>query len=94
MSFIGMYFVGAVFNLVFLILSIIGYCYIARKTGNRFIFWLLFAGAWLVSCISYIFLIYGTHSDVWYMTLIRIIAYLLFLTTIISMFLELVRFKK
>jgi hypothetical protein len=94
MSFVGMYFVGGVFNLVFLTLSIIGYYYIARKTGNKFTFWLLFASAWLVSCISYIFLIFGIPSGVWYITLIRIVTYLLFLATIISMFLELVRFKK
>ena len=94
MNFIGMYLVGGVFNLAFLILSIIGYFYVARKTGKKFIFWLLFASAWLVSCISYIFLIFGTHSDVWYITLVRIVTYLLFLATIISMFLELGRFKK
>lgn len=94
MSFVGMYFVGGVFNLVFLILSITGYYYIARKTGNKFTFWLLFASAWLVSCISYILLIFGIPSDAWYITSIRIVTYLLFLATIISMFLELVRFKK
>ena len=94
MSFVGMYFVGGLFNLVFLILSIVGYFYIYRKTGHKFIFWLLFASAWLVSCISYVLLIFGTHSDVWYITLIRIVTYLLFLATIISMFLELVKSKK
>jgi hypothetical protein len=94
MSFIGMYFVGGAFNLVFLILSILGYYYVAHKTGNKFIFWLFFAGAWLVSFISYIFLISGAPSDVWYITLIRIVTYLFFLATIISMFLELSRLKK
>ena len=94
MSFIGMYIVGGAFNLVFLVLSIVGYFYIARKTSNKFIFWLLFAGAWLVSCISYILLISGVHSEVWYMTVIRVVLYLLFLGAIISMFLELVRCKK
>ena len=94
MSFVGMYFVGGVSNLVLLILSIIGYFYIARKTGNKFIFWLLLASAWLVSFISYILLIFGSPSDIWYMTLIRTVIYLFFLATIINMFLELGRFKK
>jgi len=94
MSFVGMYFIGGAFNLAFFILSIIGYFYIARRTGNKFIFWLLLASAWLVSFISYIFLIFGSPSDVWYMTLIRTVTYLLFLATIINMFLELGRFKK
>lgn len=94
MNFISMYLVGGIFNVVFLILSIIGYFYVARKTAKKFIFWLLFASAWLVSCISYILLIFGTPADIWYITFIRIVTYLLFLATIISMFIELSRFKK
>lgn len=94
MSSVAMYFVGGAFNLVFLILCVIGYYYVARKTNNKFIFWLLFAGAWLVSCISYIFLIFGASSGVWYMTFIRVVSYILFLSTIFSMFVELARLKK
>jgi hypothetical protein len=91
MSFVGMYVVGAISNLVFLILSLIGYFYIARRTGNKLAFWLIFASAWLVSFISYISLMFGAPSDVWYITSLRIVTYLLFLATIISMFLELKR---
>jgi hypothetical protein len=94
MSFIGMYIVGAAFNLVFLILSIAGYFYIARRTGNKFIFWLLFAAAWFFSFLSYIFLLTGTPSDMWYITLIRIITYIFFLATIISLFVELIKAKR
>jgi len=94
MNFVGMYFVGGIANLVFFVLSIVGYFYIASKTGNKFVFWLLFAGGWLVSCISYILLILGSPSDVWYMTSIRIVTYLFFLATIISMFSELGRIRK
>ena len=94
MSYIGMYFVGGAFNLVFFILSVVGYFYIARKTGKRFIFWLPFAGAWLVSFISYLLLIFGTPSDMWYITFIRVVTYILFLSTITSMFVELKRTKK
>jgi len=94
MSSVGMYYIGGAFNLVFFILSIIGFFYVTHKTNNKFIFWLPFAGAWLVSFISYVFLILGSPSNIWYITLIRVITYLLFLTAIINMFLELARFKK
>lgn len=94
MSPVSMYYVGGIFNLVFLVLSIAGYYYVARKTGNKLMFWLLFACAWLFSCISYVFLIYGAPSGAWYITLIRILTYLFFLGTIISMFIALAKFRK
>jgi hypothetical protein len=94
MNLTGMYLVGGIFNLVFFILSIIGYCSIARKTGNKFTFWWFFAVAWLLSLISYVLLITGTPSDAWYITTIRICTYIFFLATIISMFVELARLKK
>jgi len=93
MSSVGMYYVGGIFNLIFLVLSFIGYFYINRKTGTAFMFWLLFAAAWLLSFISYIFLIFGAASDAVFITVIRIFTYIFFLATIISMFMELKRKK-
>lgn len=89
-----MYYVGLVSNLVFLLLSIFGYLYISNKTGKRYLFVILFAASWLVSGLSYVFLVSGTPADEWYITLIRIITYILFLNTIISLIVELARFKK
>jgi hypothetical protein len=89
-----MYFVGLISNLVFLVLSIWGYFYVVRKTGNKFLFIILFAAAWLVSALSYILLISGTPADVWYITCIRITNYILFLAATVSLIVELIRIKR
>jgi len=94
MNFVGMYFVGGAFNLVFLVLSIIGYYYIVRKNGSRLALWWYFGAAWLLSLVSYIFLIFGTPSDALIITIIRVLTYLFFLAAIISMFVEIAKLKK
>ncbi len=75
-------------------LSIIGYFYITRKTGIKFVFWLFFAAAWFFSLVSYIILIFGAPADAWYITLIRVLNYIFHTATIISLFVELVKLKK
>lgn len=89
-----MFYVGLVDNLIFVILSIWGYFYIYRKTGKKWNFIPIFAAAWLASAISYILLISGVSADIWYITFIRIVSYVLFLATIIVMIIELARPKR
>ena len=90
----AMYYVGCGFNWLFVLLCTGGYFYIVNKTGKKWGFILIFAAAWLVSGLSYIFLIVGTSSGEWYITLLRIIAYILFLTMILSLIVELMKFRK
>ena len=90
----AMYIVGLVFDIIFTVMLIIAYFYLYRKTGNRFVFPILFAAAWFVSIFSYVFLIAGAPADAWYITLIRIINYILFLGTIVSLMVELRNLKK
>ncbi len=90
----AMYIVGLAANIIFLVLNIFGYFYIAGKTGYRHIFLIFFAAAWLLSAISYIFLISGVSSEEWYITLSRILSYVFFLATMISIMIELARMKK
>ena len=89
-----MYYVGLISNLIFLVLAIFGYFYISRKTMRRYLFLIPFASAWLFSGLSYIFLISGTTADQWYITLLRILTYLLFLCSIVSLIVELSRLRK
>jgi hypothetical protein len=84
----AMYYVGLGFNLVLLLLSLGGYFYVSRKTGKKWSFLAIFAGAWAISAISYIFLIYGAASSVWYITLLRVLTYLVFLATLLAFFSE------
>jgi hypothetical protein len=87
-------YVGCGFDWLFVALCLGGYFYILTKTGKRWLFLLLFAAAWLVMGVSYICLISGVAAGEWYITLIRIIGYGLFLAMILTMLIELARFKK
>ena len=89
MSVPAMYYVGCGFNWLFVLLCLIGYFHISTKTGKKWSFILIFAAAWLVSGVSYIFLISGVSSGEWLITLLRVITYILFLTTISTIIVEL-----
>ena len=90
----AMYYVGCGFNWLFVLLSIGGYFYILSKTGKKWGFILIFAAAWAFSGLSYIFLINGVSSGEWYITLLRVITYMLFLTMLLTLILELMKFGK
>ena len=90
----AMYFVGCGFNWLFVLLSVGGYFYILDKTGKKWGFILIFAAAWMVSGLSYIFLINGVSSGEWYITLLRVISYILFFTMLFTLILELLKFGK
>ena len=86
-----MYIVGCVFNWLFVFLSLGAYFYILHKTGEKLVFLPIFASAWVASGISYVLLIGGASAGEWYITLIRIITYILFLTTLLTLTVELAR---
>ena len=90
----AIYYVGLTFNLLFLLISIGGYFYITNKTGKKCYFFLLFAAAWMVSGLSYVFLINGVASSEWYITLLRVMTYIIFLTMLLDLILELTKFGK
>ncbi len=91
---VPMYYVGLISNLIFLLLGIFGYIYISRKTGAKYLFVITFAAAWLLSALSYVFLISGTSANEWFITLIRIVSYVFFLTTLVSLIVELSRLAR
>jgi hypothetical protein len=87
----AMYYVGLIANVIFLALSIFSYFYISRKTGVKYLFLIIFAVGWLFSALSYVFLVAGSSADIWYITVIRVVFYVTFLATIVSLIFELSR---
>jgi hypothetical protein len=87
----AMDYVGLVFNVVLLALSVFGYIYISNKAGKRWSFILFFACAWLVSALSYILLICGIDAASAMVTGIRILLYILFVAATVSLIVELVK---
>ncbi len=93
MSIPAMYYVGCGFNCLFMLLALGAYFYISSKTGRKLVFLPIFATAWATSAISYVLLISGVSTGEWYITLIRIILYVLFLATLLTLIVELSRPK-
>jgi len=91
---IPMNYIGLGFNCLFVLLCLGGYFYILNRTGQKWIFLLLFASAWFVSAISYIFLISGVAAGDWSITLLRTVNYLLFTVTILTAIAELTKSGK
>lgn len=87
----AMHYVGCGFNWLFVLVSLGGYLYIMNKTAIRWNFLLVFATAWAISGFSYIFLINGVEAGEWYITLLRVITYILFLATLITSFAEIIK---
>ncbi len=88
-----MYYVGCGFNWLLFIVSLGAYFYIGRKTGKKLAFLPIVAAAWVTSAISYLLLIGGASAGEWYITLIRVITYVLFLSTLLTLTVELSRPK-
>jgi hypothetical protein len=89
MSVPAMNYIGFSFNCLFVLLCLGGYFCVLSKTGKKWTFLLIFASAWFVSAISYIFLIAGVAAGEWYITMLRTILYVLFLATILTAIAEL-----
>jgi hypothetical protein len=89
-----MNYIGCGFNWLFVLLCLGGYFCVLSKTGKKWIFLLIFAAAWFVSGISYIYLIVGVAAGEWYITLIRTVTYVLFLATILTAIAELRKLGK
>ena len=94
MSVPAMYYVGCGFDWFLMLLTLGGYFYILRKTGKKWVFMLIFTVEWMVMGLSYVFLISGASAGEWYITLIRIVGYVLFVAMILTMIIELAKLGK
>jgi len=80
-----MYFVNCGFAWCLMLLCIAGYFYILRKTGKKWAFWPIFAGAWLMYGVSHSLILSGVSASEWYMTLLRVLGYLLVVASLFSL---------
>ncbi|HEX7364632.1 MAG TPA: hypothetical protein VF366_05660 [Dehalococcoidia bacterium] len=87
-------YIGLGFNWLFVVLTLVGYFYLRSQTGKKWIFLVLWASAWGVMGISYIFLVSGMTAGDCTITSIRTIGYLLFTSTIIMAIAELSKLPK
>ena len=77
-----MYYVNVGFAWFFVMLSMGGYVYTLSKTGEKWAFWPLFAGGWTMFAVSHSLLVSGVSSNEWYMTLFRVLGYVLILVSL------------
>ncbi|MFC2058313.1 hypothetical protein ACFLTS_01530 [Chloroflexota bacterium] len=89
MSVPAMNYVGCGFDWLFMLLCTGGYFYTLKKTGKRWNFWLIFAASWVVFGVSYLLIISGIPSREWYITMLRVIGYVLVTATIFSLIVKL-----
>jgi hypothetical protein len=90
----AMDYIGLSFNVLFFLLCLCGYFYIMGKTGRNWAFLPIWASAWFVSGVSYVFLIVGVAAGHWSITLLRTALYVLFLAAISTSIAELLKLKK
>ena len=77
-----MYYVNVSFTWFLMLLSIAGYFYVSRKQGEKWAFWPVSIAAWAVFAISHTLLIAGVSTDAWYLTLLRVLGYLLMVSAL------------
>ena len=72
-----MYYVNISFTWLLVLISIAGYFYISNKQGEKWAFWPISAAAWALFGTSHALLIAGISANVWYITLLRVLGYVL-----------------
>lgn len=83
-----MYFVNCGFAWCLMLLCIAGYFYILRKTGKKWAFWPVFAAAWTMYGVSHSLVLSGVSASEWYMTLLRVLGYVLVLAALCTLIVD------
>jgi ABC-type Co2+ transport system permease subunit len=78
----AMYYVNVSFTWVLMAVSIGGYFIVSKKQGEKWAFWPIVAAAWAVFATSHTLLVAGTSTDEWYLTLLRVLGYVLMLVAL------------
>lgn len=81
----AMYYVNVCFAWILVVLSISGYFYVSKKIGEKLVFWPIFAASYVVFGISHTLILTGTSADEWYMTLLRVLGYVLMTSSLITL---------
>lgn len=83
MDYPAVYYVNAVFAWILVVSSVAGYFVVSRKFGEKWVFWPIFAAAWTLFGTSHTLLLAGTSSDAWYILLLRVLAYVLLVSSVL-----------
>jgi len=86
-----MYYVNVSFTWILAVLSIAGYFYTLKNKSQGWAFWPLSAAAWALFGTSHAMLIGGVSTDEWYMTVLRILAYLLMICALLMLMVKVKR---
>ncbi len=88
------YFVNFGFAWLLVLLAIVGYFLTLKRTGEKWIFWIILALGWALLAISYTLLIAGVPAGVGYLTAIWISSYVLVLASLVLLFIKLTKVGK
>ena len=83
-----MYYVNCGFSWFIVLLAIVGYFYILRKTARKQAFWPILTAGWTMFGVSHSLIIGGVPTGEWYMTLLRILGYVLVIAALFSLMAE------
>lgn len=61
-----------------------------RNTRQKWSFWLIFGLGWVFLGIAHIFTLSGSTGDEWYMLTLRIIGYVLLVSSVINLMMHIV----
>lgn len=70
------------------VLSMAGYFYTVRKTGEKLPFWPMLASGWMMFAVLYSLLLNGVSSSEWYLLLLRVLGYVLIVGALLTLMLK------
>jgi hypothetical protein len=80
-----MYYINVAFTWLLALLSLAAFFYTSRRTGEKWAFWPILAISWAVFGVSHALLLGGVSTGAWYMTLLRILGYVVMIAAIFSL---------
>ena len=85
------YFVNFGFAWLLVLLAIVGYFLTLKRTGEKWIFWIILATGWALLATSYTLLIAGVPAGMGYLIAIWISSYVLVMASLILLFIKLTK---
>lgn len=87
MSATGLYALNCGFAWFLTVLSMAGYFYTLRKTGEKLPFWPMLASGWMMFAISHSLQLSGVPSSAGYLLVFRVLGYLLAIVALLTLML-------
>jgi hypothetical protein len=87
------YYVNLGFSWFIVLLAIAGYFYISKETGKKWSFWPIIAAGWAMFGISHVLVVSDVSTSEWYMTLLRILGYVLVIAALCTLAVETIASK-